>query len=264
VVAALSLMAAMAIDADPGAPAAPSSTPKPGAAAPPSSVAPPRPKPPVTPPELEPPEPRPSTKAPARPRRPRTADPDVSTPADPSPLASAPEPTFQAGVHGGGFGAVAPYVAWGAVAFIDYSAFQETGAATSIRLGLALAQSPAVIVAEGAAMFRWYAARLTSCPFALTAGPLTVRPCGGLDAGILQGIGFDVARPLKETRAWIAATAAGRIQVHLGAGLFIEADAGFTLPFTRDKFVFVRPQRDIHQVPPVSGFATAGLAVLVR
>jgi hypothetical protein len=262
VVAALSLMAAMAIDADPRNDPAKKVKPGPkeasgasggqgGAAASPSAG---------TAPSRSPIDRggRPQTAA----GQPRASNP---APADPPPPQDAAETRhWQIGAHGGAFGGVAPVLAWGAVVFVDWSAWNTTGVAPSLRLGLALAESSAVVLAEGQATFRWVAARLGGCPFALSEVPFTVRACGGLDAGLLRGQGSAVARPVEVTRGWIAATAAGRLQVPVSAWLFIEGEAGFTFPFIRDQFVFDRPRRDIHEVPPVSGFATAGISVLVR
>lgn len=250
VVSALALMTALAIDADLSArpPAAP-----PTAAAPPPKAA------------GKTPIPSPAAKNPApasQLKNQNQRSPQPRAPAAPTPW---PGPRWGLGAHAGAFGALAPSLAWGAVSFLDRSAWNTTGEAWSLRLGLALAESPSIGLAEGTATFRWIVARASACPLAVAAGPLTARPCLGIDAGALRGLGSGdkITKPLEETRGWLAATGLGRLQLHLGEGVYLEAEGGFTLPFIRDRFVFVKPRRDIHAVPPLSGFTTAGLGVVL-
>jgi hypothetical protein len=249
VVSALALMTALAIDADlearPTNPSAAGSEEKPPA------------------PEI--PSPTPKRKKPTpEPTKPETPKPRLPDTAAPRPASSPSHPRWQLGSHAGAFGALAPSLAWGAVSFLDRSTWGTTGAAWSLRLGLALAESPPVGLAEGTATFRWIVGRFSACPLAVAAGPLTARPCVGIDAGSLRGLGSALPRPLQETRGWIAGTVHGRLQLHLGEGVYLETEGGFTLPFIRDRFVFLKPARDIHAVPPLSGFTTAGLGVVLQ
>jgi hypothetical protein len=251
VVSALALMTALAIDAHPKD--RPSGPPAPGhtAGSPAGGDAPRRS--PSAPPTLK--------KQAQKRARPSASTPDTGAPEIAARHTT--RPRWELGAHAGAFGAVAPNLAWGAVSFLDRSVWDTTGAAWSIRLGLALAESPSVGLAEGTAVFRWTVARIAACPLAVSAGPLTGRPCVGLDAGALRGRGSGLPRPLEETRGWLAATVHGRLQIHLGEGVYLEAEGGFTLPFVRDRFVFVKPARAIHAVPPLSGFTTVGLGVAV-
>lgn len=243
VVSALALMTALAIDADIAS--------RPPAARAPAPVAAPVPEQPKPPP--------PAAKIPRIASPPRPKPPPLAAPRPWIP------PRFSLGAHVGAFGALAPSFSWGAVSFLDRSTWGTTGQAWSFRLGLALAESPSVGLGEGLATFRWAALRASACPVAVSSGPLTARPCIGLDGGALRGSGWGGAltKSLEETRGWLAATGLGRLQLHLGEGVYLEVEGGFTLPFIRDRFVFVKPTRDIHAVPPLSGFTTAGLSVIL-
>jgi hypothetical protein len=254
VVSALALMTALAIDAD--LEARPSAPP---AAAPAAKDPPPTAQVPS-------PAPKPKEQPPPKPAPPKSRAPQLTTPDIASQKASfTPRSRWELGAHAGAFGALAPNLAWGAVSFLDRSAWNTTGAAWSLRLGLAIAESPSVGLAEGSATFRWVVARASACPLAVASGPLTARPCIGIDAGTLRGLGSgdQIQRPLEQTRGWLAGTGLGRLQLHLGEGVYLELEGGFTLPFIRDRFVFVKPRRDIHAVPPLSGFTTAGLGVVL-
>jgi hypothetical protein len=257
VVSALALMTALAIDADlearpSGPPAAP-----PTAAAAATKNPPPKAQTPPPAPEKEQQHQHHKSRAPQR------TTPAVAPRKRPIPPSS--HARWELGAHAGAFGALAPNLAWGAVSFLDRSTWNTTGAAWSLRLGLALAESASVGLAEGSATFRWIVARASACPLAVAAGPLTARPCFGLDAGTLRGLGSgeQIQQPLEQTRGWIAGTGLGRLQLHLGEGVYLEVEGGFTLPFIRDRFVFLEPSRDIHAVPPLSGFTTAGLGVVL-
>jgi len=226
VVSALALVTALAIDAGPiSTPPAPTASPK-------------------LPP---PPRPRPSSPPPSPPKATFTTAP--------------PAARWELGVQAGAFGAIAPDLAWGGIVFVDRSEWGRTGLAYGFRVGLSLVQSPTVSRSEGQASFQWAAVRLSGCPLALTAFALTARPCAGLDVGALTGEGAGIARPLRATRPWVAATLSARVAV-LFAGRFVaEVEAGLTLPMIRDRFVFERPDQDLHAVPALGGFGTAGLGV---
>jgi hypothetical protein len=258
VVSALALMTALAIDAE-ARPSGPPAAPPTAAAAtndPPPKAQVPSPAPKKGQQQQRPPKPAPQTSPAPQPTTPAVA---------PRERPSTSPARWELGAHAGAFGALAPSLTWGAVSFLDRSTWSTTGAAWSIRLGLALAESPSVGLAEGSATFRWIVARASACPLAVAAGPLTARPCIGLDAGTLRGLGSgeQLQQPLEETRGWLAGTGLGRLQLHLGEGVYLEIEGGFTLPFLRDRFVFVKPSRDIHAVPPLSGFTTTGLGVVL-
>jgi hypothetical protein len=228
VVSALALVTALAIDAGPDAsveapPAPPAPAPRPAPAPPPVTLA----------------------------RR--------DKPAKAAPVTS---PTrWEFGVQAGAFGAVAPNVAWGGLVFLDMSEWNRPGFAYSFRAALTIAQSPTFVSGGGEVSFQWTAVRLSGCPLALLVGPITARPCVGLDAGSLLGRGTALPAPLQATRAWVATTVEGRAALLVAGGFVIEAGGGLTMPLIRDTFVFQSPTRIIHEVPPVGGFGTAGVGV---
>jgi hypothetical protein len=124
-----------------------------------------------------------------------------------------------------------------------------------------VAQSASAGVGDASARFSWIAGRLSGCPAALRIGPITARPCAGIDAGALRGRGSGVAQPLGVTRAWGAVTALGRLQGEIYPGMALEIEGGAAFPLTRDTFVFDDPRREIHAIPAVGGFGSAGLGV---
>ncbi len=234
VVSAIALVTALAIDAGPDAiveapPAPPATTARPGPTAPPPAPA-----------QRDPPAPV----APAAPVAPITST-----------------TRWEFGVQSGAFGAVAPNIAWGGLVFLEMSEWNQPGFAYSFRAALTIAQSPTFDSGGGDVSFQWTAVRLSGCPLALLVGPITARPCVGLDAGSLLGRGTDLPTPLQATRAWVAATFEGRAALLTAGRFVIEAGGGLTVPLIRDTFVFQSPARIIHQVPQVGGFGTAGVGV---
>lgn len=251
VVSALALVAALALDAGPSAStASPTSPGAPGAASPrptprrpPRGTVTPRTRPPE--PETEPPQPSPPPET------------DTNSPTD-------SDVHWEMGAHAGAFGAVSPNLTWGAMPFLDRSVWERGGLAPSFRLGVIMAQSPTLFTENGTASFQWVAARLTGCPLAAHIGPLTARPCAGLDIGALRGLGSGVTEPQQVTRPWVAAIVEARLQWVIIEGLVLDAEAGVTAPLILDTFVFQDPTREIHVVPALGGFVSAGIAARFR
>lgn len=171
--------------------------------------------------------------------------PTVPPPEPPATLPPATPGRWEAGAHVAAFGALAPGTTSGIESFVDRSQWDRSGPAYSFRAAFALAGSPTSMNAGGAASFRWTGARLGVCPLALLAASFTVRPCAGLDLGVLRGQGEGLARPRAQARAWIAATLAARAQWTLAGALVLELDGGLAFPFIRDRFVFTRPSADV-------------------
>src|SRR5262249_38893045 len=158
----------------------------------PTEVAPPEPPPPPAPPPPAPPPPAPPPPEPAK-----KPPPIIPSPAPrervPPLRERAPSPAestarWEIGAQGGAFGGPGQQVSPGIVFFADRSEWGESGLAASFRLGFAIAAVPSFTSPDGSeASFRWYSARLSGCPVAAEIGPVTLRPCAGLDLGALHG-----------------------------------------------------------------------------
>ncbi len=207
--------------------------------------------------------PRARSPAPVRAPSPRPAP----LPAPPDRLASrdqAPWPRVELGAMASARGGLAPGLAGGVEPFFDWSTWRTTsGFAPSLRFALAFAASPTTPTPGGTVTFVWLTARASACPVALALGPLTTRPCSGIDAGILHGQGGDLAHPAAATRPWIAPTLAARVQWTITASMHVELEAGLALPLIRDRFVLGTPPVDAHTAPPIAGFASLGAGFLL-
>jgi hypothetical protein len=207
--------------------------------------------------------------APARPPAPVRARPPRSAPLPDLPVLVTPRdqvpwPRVELGAMASVRGGLAPTLAGGVEPFFDWSTWRTTsGFAPSLRFALAFAASPTTATPGGTVTFVWLAARASACPLALVLGPLTVRPCSGIDAGILHGQGGDLAHPAAATRPWIAPTIAARAQWTIAAAIHVELEAGLTVPLIRDRFVFDTPPVDAHAAPPIAGFASLGVGFLL-
>lgn len=262
VVAALALVTALAIDAGPidaPLPSASAPPPPPSASAPPpasasASSAPPLPSASAPP---RPPAPSASSAAPPPPPPPTaTASASVEPPPPPAPTWAG---RFELGATANAFGAVSPTVAWGGALFFDWSGWGPTGLAPSVRLGLAIAQSPAVEAGAGNATFRLIAVRFAGCPWLLALGPVQLRPCASLDFGTLHGTTAGLFENRAKTSTWADVTLGPRLQWRLGPRWVIEGEMGLLFPLIRDTFTFDDPYTVIHEVPPLSGTASLGV-----
>lgn len=124
-----------------------------------------------------------------------------------------------------------------------------------LRIGFATTQRAEVSVAD----FRWTIGRAEVCPFAWTAGRFEAAPCGGFEAGVLDGRGTQVAMPTSDARPWLAPDATLRLALRFGRAA-LELEGLVAAPLVRDRFVIV-PTTTIHQVPAVTAGASASLAV---
>jgi hypothetical protein len=163
----------------------------------------------------------------------------------------------------GAYGGLAPGLSGGVEPFLDWTPRDAWSGAPSLRVAVAFAASPATATPGGTVSFLWLAARLSACPLAITLGPLTARPCAGIDAGMLHGRGANVARPEAAARPWVAPTLAARTQWAIAPAMNLEVDVGLAAPLLQDRFVFDTPRADAHAVPPLSGFAGVGIGFLL-
>jgi hypothetical protein len=185
-VAALAFDPAAKADATPRAPA-PIATTEPAPAS--AASAPPVSKSPSAPPE---------TRAPATPRE-------------------EPARTIEStGGWRGGLGGLVGPLALGAGATLGYGAFVDVehdraGLAPSLRLGVVHVEGYAGESAARAAL-AWTVGRASVCPLRAQLGTsLHLRPCVGLDAGVVLASARGVDRPRDTSRPWVAPVLAGRV-----------------------------------------------------
>lgn len=146
---------------------------------------------------------------------------------------------FGAGVNGGIEGAVSPDVA--VVAALQLEALLGGDGASAPRLTVAFERSAGNTVStpSGDAHFVWTAARATGCLVRFPrSGPLAVRPCLFMDAGMLQGTGERTFRASSARLTWISLGALGHAELWPVPRLALGLDAGFAAPFVRDRFYF--------------------------
>jgi hypothetical protein len=182
----------------------------------------------------------------------------LEEPPPPPPALPPPPPRLSAGVQAGVSSALAPAAAWGIAPFLDWSAWGRSGLAPSLRLQ-AHVRGASAAIGGGTAAFRLLGGSFSGCPLALRAGPLTARPCAGIEAGAVRAEGSGLPRGFVSTRPWAAATLAGRAQIALVPRLFVEVEAALFAPFVRDRYVFDSPRVEVHAVPALGASGAVGL-----
>lgn len=112
----------------------------------------------------------------------------------------------------------------------------------------------------------WLAGRAEGCPVRVTLLPsVTARPCALVDVGTLtmKAVRTEEFSPRADTRLWLAAGAALRLDVRVRGPLFVEAGGGFVVPFTAYRYTFHELESGsrvpAHEVPPLAGFGFGGV-----
>jgi hypothetical protein len=134
-------------------------------------------------------------------------------------------------------------------------------AGRELRLTASRSARDDVAMSAGAARFRLTAARLDGCPWSWAVGPLAVAPCLGVEAGVLDGRGAQVAMPAGGARPWLAPDGAMRMRLAWGR-VAIELEGAVAVPVWRDRF-YIAPATTVHQVPAVTVGVGLGLAIEV-
>lgn len=80
--------------------------------------------------------------------------------------------------------------------------------------------------------------------------------CFAADLGVVRAWGGNIAEPETHTKFWGAAEGSARLDVMLQAPLYVSAELGAVLPFTRYHFVFEGPETTVHSVSSLAGSAT--------
>lgn len=109
--------------------------------------------------------------------------------------------------------------------------------------------------------FAWAMGRLEGCPVsAVLSDHARLDPCAALEVGRLTARGAEaqVAVPVPVERWWLAPGAT--VSLHLGfSGWFVRLSGMALFPVTRDEFVFLEPDRRVHQASPIVAGGSLGL-----
>lgn len=242
----------------PGASPSPTPSPTPTAAAAPTAPATTTPTPTATPTQTAPaasptPTPTPTPTAPP----PAAAPPPAETPSPP------PSPTARWRLAVGG--AVGPLGLAASTATLGYAGFAELGresgtVAPSLRLGVRYAEDSATIGAVGVAL-SWTVAHSSVCPLrASLGGGVTLRPCAGIDVGVVGATPRGLVTATGTSRAWVAPLVAGRVSWSVLQLVFLEGELGLSVPLTRDEFA-ADPSVSLYRAPALVPMASLGAGV---
>lgn len=204
--------------------------------------------------------PPPGPPEPAHPADPRDASAAAGT-APPDQPASPRDGTtarwaFSVGAHGGAVSGIAPNVVLLVPVFAELARSSGSLFAPAVRLRLERTGTGA----SAPAQFTWTAASLDLCPVAVGTGRFDARPCGRLEAGVLDANGVDVRPARSGSRPWVGVGPVARGRFVLVPPLFAELELAADVPLIRDRF-FVQPSSTVFRAPAVGWSATAGLGV---
>jgi hypothetical protein len=142
----------------------------------------------------------------------------------------------------------------------------ETGApdrlfSPALRLALGRSLDTDRNVSAGAATLRWTEGAFEVCPvrFGL-ARPIALRPCAGVEAGVLQAAGSGVLAAETRSRPWAALTFGARLAWEPVRWLAIELEAGAVAPLYRESFYF-QPSVTVYEAPTLAFLSRLGLGV---
>lgn len=226
VVGALALITALAIDPD-----AMSSTPAPS----------PSPKPP------------PARKTLVRPRP--KPEPVVPEPPEPS------EWRWSVGAHAGATSGFGNKLAAIVPVFVDITQYGDGWLEPSVRFGATILPDRTVVHEAGRADLLRLAGHVSACPVVARLSPaFVIRPCAGIELGILRAVGGDLDESEESYTPWFAATVAGRLQLHPVDWALVEAQVEAGVPVVRPRYV-VEPDIEVVRIDPAYGAFSGGLGV---
>jgi hypothetical protein len=144
--------------------------------------------------------------------------------------------------------------------YVDFE-LEGSRFAPSFRLGIAR-QDASTRDTVGATL-RWSVARASACPwrFELAGHALSVKPCIGIDAGVLDATPVGLVASQASRRPWLAPWPAVRQVWDSGAVFFVEAEVALAVPLYRDEFA-ADPQRPLYRAPVL--IPHAGLSIGAR
>jgi hypothetical protein len=165
------------------------------------------------------------------------------------------------GVHG----ATAPRFTPGLALVLEAALERDRGLSPLFSVSLIRGLTSRVEVQTSVATLRFTAARLQACPVAWPrVGNVTFRPCGLIEAGVLDAAGTETSDPQRVRAPWLAPGGALRAELNLSTILTIAIDAGFVVPLFRPEFYFDpdAPETVAFEVPPIG--STGHLGLLAR
>jgi hypothetical protein len=150
-------------------------------------------------------------------------------------------------------------------ASLDWQAPDPVLWATSVRFSANYGASPTVRPESGAAKFRLVSGTLEACPLRLSLPSSTsLRPCLGLEVGSLSARGIaggPITDATEAFRKWWVVHEGLRIDVGIGRGWRVEAQAGAAEPLFAYEFVFRTPDIRVLRVAWVAPSASLGLSL---
>ena len=112
----------------------------------------------------------------------------------------------------------------------------------------------------GTAQFSFNAASLRICPVrAELPGTIELRPCLAADFGAVTASGAETLNPRSSTQTWLGLGGGGRIAWPCCQKWSLVAEADFTFPLQRERFLF--GPYAFHEVPVLVGAAALGISM---
>jgi hypothetical protein len=164
-----------------------------------------------------------------------------------------------AGANVGVAGLSAPGAVFVPFGFGDVAIDRPGLLAPSFRLGFARGAGDTIATSSGSASFTWSVGRAQVCPVRLRfASVFDARPCADVEAGVLAAQGTAVSHARSPDRAWVATGLDVRLEWIPTPAVHVELGGGVGVPLVRDTFVF-EPAPRVYQAPSVYPSAGAGL-----
>lgn len=133
----------------------------------------------------------------------------------------------------------------------------------ALRLALVYSSTGPVEVDAGTVELSLYALRAQGCPLRLAPGrSLALVPCAGLEGGLVRARGRRserIVHPNSVSRGWLSGSVALRVELAPDPALSFGVEGALGFPLTRHEFVLEKPETVVHEVPPVTFGASAGL-----
>ncbi len=114
----------------------------------------------------------------------------------------------------------------------------------------------------GAARFVWTAIRPAAC-WRPVHGRFEASACGHVELGLTRATGEDIVLGQSVTRAWTAGGAHGDARWQVTPSVFVQLQAGASVPFQRDRYLF-QPSMTIHETAAVTAWVGAGVGMRFR
>jgi len=170
---------------------------------------------------------------------------------------------YGVGVQLGARAGIAPDWALVQGAFLEVRRTTAEPLAFSLRAAFLRAPTVNYSDSNGTTDFSWWAVRLEGCPLRLHwRNWLEMLPCAGTHLGRIQATGQPwFGSSVSQSRTWVDAFAAARLELAVARWLSIQAPAELLVPLTRSQFAFDNPDTSVYQVPALGGAAFGGIEV---